>query len=1039
MSISALSIRRPVGVLMLATAVVVLGSYFLRSLSVDLLPRITYPLIRIVIDWKGASPEEVEENIVKKVEPSVATTEDAIRVVSSSIEGNTSIEVYFEFGKDMDVALQDTRAKLDLIRRDMPPDADEPKIYKADPSQLPILDLAVYSSKWDERRLRTWAENDLSNYFLGVPGLGAVVTSGGRVREIQVLFDQKQLARYEISTADVLRLLKEENIEHPAGRLTLGPKEYSVRLLAKFDRPRMIEEVVVANREGRAIRLRQVARVVDGHEDQRVLTRLNGKPCVLMSFIKQPNANTVSVAGRIEERARQLRRKGVIPQEVDYAVANSQDVYIRQSIRNVGTSALLGALLTLAVIWLFLRHFKRTLVIGAAIPVSILGTFVLMGLADLTLNLFSLGGLVLAVGMLVDNAIVMLENITRHQQDSGRALEGAQAGSGEVVSALVASTTTNVAAILPFFLISGIAALLFKDLAVTVTSAFIVSLAAGVTLVPVLAARIAPSASSGSSERGDWTSALARIYERSLRWALQRRIAVLASAAVLFLAGLLAARGMGREFLPAIDDGKITVKVKLPPGTALDVTDRVTRDIESLIRAMPGVDRTYAMVGGYWMKRNVYEKANEADIQIQLTARSHRGVSTAAFMRRLQQSVKQGKPIPGMVKVMRTPMRGIMTTSTSDIDLRLRGYDLRQLQEIAADIQRRIEGVPGLVNVDLSVDFVRPELHVYLRRSDMSDRGLNARQVADGLRAAVDGTVNSRFTDKAVNFDYDIRLRMDPSRLADKNALEGLLFYPEGRSGVPLREFASVRVGEGPVQIDRENQVRLVEVTGDVSGKDPGTVLNAIKSRLTGLSLPAGYTLDYGGQEEASRDANRQLAAAVLLAVFLVFTVMAVQYESLLDPLVIMITLPLALVGSFFTLRVSGTPFGATAFLGLILLVGIVVNNAIVLVEYISLVRTERKLSPLEGALAAAPTRLRPILMTSLTTAIGLAPLALGWGEGLEMLRPLALVVMGGMVSSTLLTLFVIPCAYTVFHGWSSREGSPNLTAAPLRIDVPRP
>ncbi|HAH04941.1 MAG TPA: AcrB/AcrD/AcrF family protein [Elusimicrobia bacterium] len=1022
MSVSSISIRRPVGTLMLTASVVVLGSYFLRSLSVDLLPRITYPLVRIVIDWKGASPEEVEENIARKVEAGVATTEDAIRVVSSSIEGNTSIDVYFEFGKDMDVALADARAKLDLVRRDLPPDIEEPRIYKADPSQLPIMDLAIYSSAWDERRLRTWAENDLSNYFLGIPGLGAVVTSGGRVREIQVLFDQKQLARYEISTADVLRLLKDENIEHPAGRLTLGPKEYSVRLLAKFERPRAIDDVVVANREGRAIRLRQIARVADSYEDQRILTRLNGSPCVLMSFLKQPNANTVSVAEAIEKRARRLREKGVIPREVDYAVANSQAVYIRQSIRNVGTSAWLGALLTLGVIWLFLRHFQRTLVVGAAIPVSILGTFALMGLSKLTLNLFSLGGLVLAVGMLVDNAIVMLENITRHQRAGGKAMEGAEAASGEVASALVASTTTNVAAIMPFFLITGIAALLFKDLAVTVTSAFIVSLAVGLTLVPVLAARINDSSRVGTAGNADWMASLVRGYERCLGWALKRRIAVLAAAAGLFVAGLLSARGMGREFLPAIDDGKITVKVKLAPGTALEVTDRVTRDIEGLIRAMPGVKLTYAMVGGYWAKRNVYEKANEADIQIQLADRSRRSLSTTAFMRRLQQAVKQGKPVPGMVKVMRTPMRGIMAVSTSDIDLRLRGYDLRRLHEIASEVRRRIEGTPGLVNLDISVDFVRPELHVSLDRAAMSDRGLNARQVADNLRAAVDGTVSTRFTDKEVNFDYDIRLRMDPAQLPDKKALEGLLFHPAGRSGVPLREFAGVSVGEGPVQIDRENQVRLVEVTGDVLGTDPGTVLTTIKGRLAGLSLPAGYSLDFGGQEESSRDANRQLAVAVLLAVFLVFTVMAVQYESLLDPMVIMITLPLALVGSFFLLRLTHTPFGATAFLGLILLVGIVVNNAIVLVEYINLVRGERSLPPVDGVLAAAPTRLRPILMTSLTTTIGLAPLAFGWGEGLEMLRPLALAVMGGMASSTLLTLFVVPCAYAALHDWSDRR-----------------
>ena len=490
MTLSDISIKRPVGVFVLTLTVVVLGVFFLKGLSVDLLPRITYPLIRIMIDWKGASPEEIEENILKRVEASVATTEDAVQVVSSAIEGNASIEVFFEYGKDMDVALADTRAKLDLARNQLPPDADEPKIFKADPSQLPIVEIAMSSNIRDERSLRDWAENDLSNYFLGIPGLGAVVVSGGRVREIQIVFDREKVREYELSTGRILDQLRAENIEFPAGRIADANKEYSVRLLAKFGDAAEIGGLIIANREGRFIRVRDLAKVADSHEEQRVLTRFNGKPCVTLSFLKQPNANTVEVASLITKRAKDLTKKKIISGDVGWSVVSSQADYIEDSIRNVGESAVIGGILAMLAIWMFLHSIKRTLVVAIAVPVSILGTFILMGLSDITLNLFSLGGLVLAVGMLLDNSIVMLENITRHQGGSADSIGAAHAGSNQVISALIASTLTNIAAIVPFFFIKGISTLLFRDMVVTVTVSFVVSLLVSLTVVPCMSARL---------------------------------------------------------------------------------------------------------------------------------------------------------------------------------------------------------------------------------------------------------------------------------------------------------------------------------------------------------------------------------------------------------------------------------------------------------------------------------------------------------------------------------------------------------------------
>ena len=1018
MTLSDISIKRPVGVFVLTLMVVVLGVFFLRGLAVDLLPRITYPMVRIVIDWKGASPEEIEENILKKVEASVATTEDAIQVLSSAIESNASIEVYFEFGKDMDVALADTRAKLDLARNELPIEADEPKIYKADPSQLPIIEIALSSETKNERALRDWAENDLSNYFLGIPGLGAVVASGGRVREIQILFDQEKVQRYELSTAKILNLLRLENVELPAGRISDTKKEYSVRLLAKFEDASDVGDVIIANREGRFIKIKDVAEVADSYEEQRIITRFNGKPCVTMSFLKQPNANTVEVVSKINKRAKELIRKKIIPEDVNYAVASSQAYYIENSIKNVGSSAVIGGLLAMLTIWFFLHNIKRTFVIAVAIPVSILGTFILMGLSDVTLNIFSLGGLVLAVGMLVDNSIVMLENITRHQSDAANPLEAAHIGSKEVTSALIASTLTNLAAIVPFFFIKGIASLLFRDMVVTVTVAFIISLLVSLTVVPCLSAHLFKN----KKEAGDDNFAKkiigkgTAIYKSLLKGALARRSIVIMGIIILFVASIFLARSLGREFLPQIDDGKITIKVKLPVGSALEKTDAVVKKLEGMINALPGVHKVSSMVGGYWQKRNVYEKTNESDIAVELVEKSKRPLPTSAVIKKLQQQLKENPFKGAKIKVMRTPLRGIKKTSTSDIDIRIRGYNLDKLFEIAKDIQGRIKDVEGLGNLDISVDFSRPEIHIFVDREKLNDFNLTARDLSDVVRTSVDGLVSTQFTDKERNVDYDIRVLADPLIVSNKEAVENSLIFPPTGVEVKLKEVANVEISEGPVQIDREDQVRLIGVTGDAVGRNVGKITDEIKKRLNTITLPAGYYLEYGGEEESAKESNAQLIIVIALAVFLLFVVMAVQYDSLIDPVIIMVTLPLALIGAFLLLAVTHTPFGATVFLGLILLVGIVVNNAIVLVEYINNLRKERRLSVYDAVVEGASLRVRPILMTSITTIIGLSPLVFGWGEGLEMLRPLAITVVGGLSGSMLLTLFVIPCVYSIFH-----------------------
>ncbi|MEE8638200.1 MAG: efflux RND transporter permease subunit, partial [Candidatus Margulisiibacteriota bacterium] len=489
MNLSHLSIRRIVGTLVITVLLCGLGVYSLRSQSVDMLPRMTYPLVMIRVSYPGASPGEVESNITKKIEAAVASTEDALRLTSTVTEGLSRTYLYFDYGKDINVALNDVRARLDRIRN-LPDDAFDPEVRKADPSQAPVIDLALSSDRRDEVKLRTWAENEFSELFMGIQGLASNFASGGRIREIHVVFDPDKLADYELSTELVLAALAQENIEAPGGYITSKGKEFSVRLLTKFQDLKDIRNVIIANREGELVRLKDIARVVDTFQDQRVIVRLDGKPSVLLRFLKQPNANTVAVCDEVKDKIKQLRQRGLIPDDIKTAIVSDQSYYIENSIKSVSEALIFGGLLAVLAVFLFLGSFIRTLIVAIAVPVSLLVTFFFMGIFGITINMISLGGLVLGVGMLIDNSIIMLENIARRQKMDGNRVKAAEEGSSEVGSAIVASTLTNLAAVLPFLLVTGMVILLFRDLIVTISISIIASMLTALTVVPALSARL---------------------------------------------------------------------------------------------------------------------------------------------------------------------------------------------------------------------------------------------------------------------------------------------------------------------------------------------------------------------------------------------------------------------------------------------------------------------------------------------------------------------------------------------------------------------
>ncbi len=1019
-SIADWSITRPVGTTMISAAICIVGLSMLGRLAVDLLPRIIYPQVRAFVSNPGVDPEVMEQTVAKVLEPRLATTENAVLVTSESSEGRTSVELHFAYGTDIDFALRDASTKLDQARGALPEEADPPVIFKSDPSQIPVLQFAVSSPVRDEVWLKRWCEDQLAKQLLTVRGVASVDVGGGKDREIQVIVDPERLRSYGVTVSELLTRLREENQDISGGRLQSTSRDVLSKTKGKFRSLEDVARVRIPLARGGDIALTDVAQVVDTYRDERVYARLDGKPAVMLAISKQPDANTIAVVDACNAVLARLHRDGFFPPDLTTQVVQDQAFYVRSAVQGVGTAALFGAGLAMAVVFLFLRSFRRTLIIGTSIPIAILGTVALMGVSGLTLNIMSLGGLALGIGMLVDNAIVMLENIERHQREHPNPVEAAHLGAGEVSGAVTASTMTNLAAVLPFLLISGLSALLFRELLITISFAIATSLVVALTLVPMMSAQLFKGWESSRLSELRWLSlvprtvaALEQGYRRVLPWLLAHRGMVLGVATVAFVAAALAATRLGNEFLPPVDDGRVTVNLEMPPDTPVELTNRAALAAEAIVAGLPEVRHVFTSAGGF-VRRGVFFAPTRASLAVELSPRQERTLSASAWLALARRALAQAPDLADARITMQPPrIRGLRTsTGTADVEVKVFGDDLAVLERVGRRMAARLETFPGLANVDTSYKDTTPEVRVVLDRRRAAELGLDVGEVGRTVRTAVGGSVPTRLTEG--DREIDIRVRFDRARVTTAADLAWLPLFPRTGRPVRLRDVADLEEGRAPRSIERENQNRLVRVTADVLPGvwSVGEATAAVRQALASEVLPEGYTLLYGGQEETIRESRKVLVVVIGLALFLVFAVMAVQYESLQNPLVIMAAIPLAVVGVVAALAVARLPISAPVLLGVILLAGIVVNNGILLVEYIELRRRGGEVPRREAILEAAPLRVRPILMTAATTVMGMLPLALNPAEGGELMTPLAVAVIGGLSASTLLTLGVVPCLY---------------------------
>lgn len=1015
------AIDHPVSTQVLAVAVVVLGLFALGKLAINLLPHIIYPQVRVRVLDPGVSPTVMEDRVTRQLEEQLAITEDAIGVESVTTEGATRVDLSFAYGKDIDVALRDASTRLDRAKRFLPTTIDPPIIYKLDPSQIPVMEFVVSSAARNPVALRSWTDDVFAKWFLNLPGVAAVEVGGGLVREIHVLPDQQRLAGLGLSVEDVIRAIERGNADQPTGRLTLARREFGSRARGRLTSLEALAALPIRLPGGDTVPLGEVAQVLDTHEDNRLRVRNNGVPGVKVSIQKQPDANTVAVADVVRARLGWLRANRLVPADIRVHQVADQSVYVRNALRNAGYAALSGALLAMGVVYLFLGDLRRTLIIGTAIPLSIMATFVLMAGAGLTLNIMTLGGLALGVGMLVDSTIVMLENIYRHQRAGDAPLVAARDAAGEVHSAIVASTTTNLAAVLPFLFIGGLVGLVFRELIFTISAAIVASLLVALTVVPSLGARVP-----GSGERPvrRWVDArlasLQGFYARLLAAVLGRAPWYLAAALAALAVSLPVFFSSKQTFLPRMDDGVVQVNITTDPGVSVDAMDETVARIEALIRDQGDVENVFTLVGGRIFGRTERETSNRSSIKIQLVARGARTRSVWEWVADLRKALRKAE-LPGVrVRVRPAGIRGLrFGQSEEEVSVRIQGPDLETLARLGDAVVKRLKGVPGLRNLEHSAEETRTEVAIDVDRQRAADLGLEVADIGRAVRIALEGVVVSDFLDG--DRAYPIRVRLPQGELDSPQAVESVLLFGErgDRPPVYLRDVARVQLVAVPAEIRRDNQRRIVEITGSVGGAASlGEVMSRVRARLADLPLPPGYSLYYAGAEQ-SLEAGRRLGYLLLgLALFLVFVVMAVQYESLRNPLVILACVPFAAIGVAAGLTLVGLPLSMPVWLGLIMLAGIVVNNSIVLVEYIELLRERgRDLDP--ALLEAGRLRLRPILMTTLTTVVGMTPLALGWGEGAEMLQPLAVTIVSGLAFAVLVSLLLVPAVYRLAHrGW---------------------
>jgi HAE1 family hydrophobic/amphiphilic exporter-1 len=1091
MNIVDIAVKRPVTVWMFTFAIILFGMVSLSRLALNLLPELSYPTLTIRTDYVGAAPGEIEQLVSKPIEETIGVVKGVRTVTSTSKVGQSDVLLEFNWGTDMDLASLEVREKLDTLQ--LPLDIKKPLLMRFNPSLDPVIRLGLGATKvaatndptstrnsqqsvlTDQgiKALRIYAEEQIKRQLESVVGVASVKVSGGLENEIQVLIDQQKSSQLNITVSQIIKRLKDENVNSSGGSVKDGSQEYLVRTLNQFQTLDDIRDLFVANREGKNIRLGDIASVQNAHKEPSSINRFNGFVGVEIAIYKEGDANTVRVAENIKFRLTQLQDD--MPSQYQLQLVYSQSKFIVSAIDEVKSAAVTGGLLAMLVLYLFLKNIWSTLIISISIPVSIIATFNLMYANDISLNIMSLGGIALAIGLLVDNSIVVLENIARHKTKTEDFKQAAVIGTKEVSMAIIASTLTTMAVFFPLVFVEGIAGQLFSDQALTVTFALAASLIVALTLIPMLAARESSTDASSSKQTLDlgesperplpstkigwslhylslpfyWLVQLAfhfipfvitsfiilifrllskilgtlfrpllwvfdkffvqieKLYLNALKQALRVRRLVLMAVVAVSLASVLLLSKLGMELIPDMSQGEFFVEINLPAGSQLENTDRVIADLANFTADLEGVKRTYTLAGTeslmnvstsqggeYWGKLNVVmQNASSAQISQNVIDKMRGYLSKQAGVQS-----KFGKPA--------------LFTFSTPLAVQIVGYDLKKLTKYSQNMKVSMQSDQRFADVKSSLQSGNPELKIKFNHGKLAQLGINAPDVSKLISTKIGGQVATKFSieDRKV----DILVRTIEKQRDSITDIGQMIVNPGANPSIPLAAVADISMSIGPSEITRIGQERVAVISANLSYGDLNEAVLAVQQHIDSLKLPLNMQAKVAGQSEEMENSFQSLQFALALAIFLVYLVMASQFESLLHPLLILFTVPLACAGSIYGLYLSDTNISVVVFIGLIMLAGIVVNNAIVLIDRINQLRGAG-LEKTAAIIEAAQSRLRPILMTTLTTSLGLLPMAIGLGDGAEIRTPMAVTVIYGLLFATLLTLFFIPVIYSLF------------------------
>ena len=1017
MFLSDLSIKQPVLATMLAVSLGTLGVFSYRQLSIDQFPDVEIPVLTVQTQYPGASPETVEREVTKRIEEVLNTISGLRHINSTTTEGLSLIVVEFRLGVNIHTAQQDAQAKINAIRADFPRDMEEPVIQRIDLQAIPVISVAVESATADIKTLSSLAEKVIKKRLETVAGVGEVTLVGLARRQIEILVDRDKLAAYRLTYAQVAEALRRENIDVPAGKLEQGRHEPLVRVTGKFRSVDDFRKLIVATRHGTPIYLPAVARVVDGIEERLSAALVDDRDGLSLDIVKQSGANTVEVADLIDQTI--VAINAGLPSHIRLRKVVDRSTFIRESVEDVEVTLWLGGLLTVLIVFLFLNSWRSTVITGLALPVSVVSTFIIMRALGFTLNVLTLMGLSLAIGLLIDDAIVVRENIVRHLQRGADHFTAAREATSEIGLAVMATTFTIIAVFVPVAFMGGVIGRFFYQFGITVGFAVLVSLYVSFTLDPMLSSRWYDPAADPSVRRSWFGHRLEVLNEHLdrlrgvlgtvLNWSLSHRWLIASIAAVAVVSSFSIFGKLGSAFMPEADPGYLSVRYKARPGVSLDGSVEIARQLSNEVRSHQGVLYTYATIGGTGLRPinegAIYVKLKERDLRDHVIAIRRQLRDRLARFRAIRVSVGRGDENQAEGK---------------PIQISVRGADFTAMEELSRRLIEMARATPGAIDVDTSEEQPRPEVRVGIDREAAGDLGLDLGTVAATVRGLVAGEVVSQFEDRDGD-NYDVRLRVDVAqRTREANLLRLDLPAHGGSTLVPLSQIAYIEPSAAPSKILRRDLMREIRVNANTQGRSLGEVVGELKQRASGLTLPPGYTVDFTGEEEDMRESFGYVADALILAVILIYSILASQFRSFLQPLAIMLSLPLSLIGVAAMLWLAGDTLNIMSMIGLILLMGLVTKNAILVIDFTNVERRAGK-SRRDALIAATRVRLRPILMTTSAMIFGMLPLAFELGAGAEFRAPMARAVIGGLITSTLLTLVVVPVVYTYLDDLASR------------------